>query len=195
MRGFDAALPQFEAAGAQVVGMSTDAAPALVAWSKELQLHHVLLSDFRRQVLPKYDAMVTDDKHPLFRYGKRAYFVVRADLEKVRGEYQGATLLMRQKIGSGIRVLFARDGTLFVGMTNRGWGGLSPGHGIARVRWTGKILHLRSSYALCDQSRWIRAQAVDARLWLRQLHHRPACVVTGRQPDSLRQREGNLGQR
>ena len=76
MRGFDAALPQFEAAGAQVVGMSTDAAPALIAWSKELQLHHVLISDFRRQVLPKYDAMVTDDKHPLFRYGKRAYFVI-----------------------------------------------------------------------------------------------------------------------
>ena len=76
MRGFDEALPKFEAAGAQVVGMSTDAAPALVAWSKELQLKHVLLSDFRRQVIGQYDAMVTDDKHPLFRYGKRAYFVI-----------------------------------------------------------------------------------------------------------------------
>ena len=76
MRGFDAALPQFEAAGAQVVGMSTDHVLALTAWSKELQLKHTLLSDFRRAVLPKYDAMVTDDKHPLFRYGKRAYFVI-----------------------------------------------------------------------------------------------------------------------
>ena len=72
----DAALPQFEAAGAQVVGMSTDAAPALVAWSKEMQLHHVLLSDFRRQVVPKYDAIVTDEKSPIFRYAKRAYFVI-----------------------------------------------------------------------------------------------------------------------
>jgi peroxiredoxin len=76
VRGLDAALPQFEAAGAQVVGMSTDAAPALIAWSKEMNLHHVLISDFRRQVVPKYDAMVTDDKSPIFRYAKRAYFVI-----------------------------------------------------------------------------------------------------------------------
>ena len=76
MRGFDEALPKFEAIGAQVVGMSTDAAPALVAWAKELQIKHVLLSDFRRQVIGQYDAMVTDDKHPLFRYAKRAYFII-----------------------------------------------------------------------------------------------------------------------
>ena len=76
MRDFDAALPQFEAAGAQVVGMSTDAPAALIAWSKELQLKHVLISDFRRQVVPKYDAMVTDANSPIQRYAKRAYFVI-----------------------------------------------------------------------------------------------------------------------
>ncbi len=76
MRDFDAALPQFEAAGAQVVGMSTDHAAALTAWAKEMQLKHVLISDSRRQVVPKYDAMVTDDKSPIFRYAKRAYFVL-----------------------------------------------------------------------------------------------------------------------
>ena len=76
MSGLDAALPQFEAAGAQVVGMSSDAGPALVAWAKELKLHHVLLGDFRRQVLPKYDAIFTDDKHPLYLRGKRAYYVI-----------------------------------------------------------------------------------------------------------------------
>ena len=76
MLGFDAALPQFEAAGAQVVGMSTDAAPALIAWSKEMNLHHVLLADFRRQVVAKYDALVTDDKSPIFQHAKRAYFVI-----------------------------------------------------------------------------------------------------------------------
>ena len=76
MRGFDAALPQFEAAGAQVVGMSADNVAALIAWAKELQLKHILIADFRRQVLPKYDAMVTDDKHPLYLRGKRAYFVI-----------------------------------------------------------------------------------------------------------------------
>jgi peroxiredoxin len=76
VRDFDAALPQFEAAGAQVVGMSTDHQAALVAWAKELQLKHVLVSDFRRQVVPQYDAMVTDEKSPVFRYSKRAYFVI-----------------------------------------------------------------------------------------------------------------------
>ena len=76
MTGLDAALPQFEAAGAQVVGMSSDAGPALVAWSKELKLKHTLVGDFRRQVLPKYDALVTDPNHPLFQRGKRAYYVI-----------------------------------------------------------------------------------------------------------------------
>ena len=76
MSGLDAALPQFEAAGAQVVGMSSDAGPALVAWSKELKLKHTLVGDFRRQVLPKYDALVTDPNHPLFQRGKRAYYVI-----------------------------------------------------------------------------------------------------------------------
>jgi glucose/arabinose dehydrogenase len=64
--------------------------------------------------------------------------VVRASLEKVRGEYQGAVFLFRQKIGSVCRVAFATGGTMFCGMTNRGWGGLAPADGIARVKWTGK---------------------------------------------------------
>jgi glucose/arabinose dehydrogenase len=64
--------------------------------------------------------------------------VVRTSLEKVRGEYQGAVFLFRQKIGSVVRIAFATGGTLFCGMTNRGWGGLAPADGIARMRWTGK---------------------------------------------------------
>jgi peroxiredoxin len=56
--------------------MSTDAAPALIAWAKELKIKHLLISDFRRQIVPKYDAMVTDDKSPIYRYAKRAYFVI-----------------------------------------------------------------------------------------------------------------------
>jgi peroxiredoxin len=34
------------------------------------------MSDFRRQMLPAYDALVTDDKSPIYRYAKRAYFVI-----------------------------------------------------------------------------------------------------------------------
>ncbi len=64
--------------------------------------------------------------------------VLRAQLERVRGEYQGACFLFSQRVGSADRVLFAPDGSMFVGFTNRGWGGYAPGRGLARIRWTGK---------------------------------------------------------
>lgn len=65
-------------------------------------------------------------------------YVLRAQLEKVQGEYQGAVFPFRRAVGSAVRVLFAPDGTLLAGLTERGWGGQDPGSGIARVRWTGK---------------------------------------------------------
>jgi peroxiredoxin len=58
------------------VGVSADGADTLNAFAKQHNLKHLLLSDFRRQMLPAYDAMVTDDKSPIFRYAKRAYFVI-----------------------------------------------------------------------------------------------------------------------
>lgn len=76
MAGFDAALPQFEAAGAQVVGVSGDAWQALAAWKKENGIKHLQLSDFRRQMLPAYGALVTDETSPIYRYPKRAYFII-----------------------------------------------------------------------------------------------------------------------
>jgi peroxiredoxin len=74
--GFDAALPQFEAAGAQVVGVSADAWQALAAWKTQNNIKHLQLSDFRRQMLPAYGALVTDEQSPIFRYPKRAYFII-----------------------------------------------------------------------------------------------------------------------
>ena len=69
-------MPQFEALHAQVVGVSADHPATLDNFSKQKSVHHLLLSDFRRQMLPAYDALVTDDKSPIFRYAKRAYFVI-----------------------------------------------------------------------------------------------------------------------
>jgi peroxiredoxin len=69
-------MPQFEAAGAQVVGVSADHVATLEAWSKQNKISYLLLSDFRRTMLPSYDALVTDEKSPIFRYAKRAYFVI-----------------------------------------------------------------------------------------------------------------------
>ncbi len=64
--------------------------------------------------------------------------LLRASFENVRGEQQGAVFPLLSGVGSAIRVKFASDGTLFTGLTNRGWGGLAPGQGIGRVRWTGE---------------------------------------------------------
>jgi glutaredoxin-dependent peroxiredoxin len=69
-------MPQFEAAGAQVLGVSADHAATLDAFAKQNPLKHVIAADFRRTMLPAYDAMVTDEKSPIYRYAKRAYFIL-----------------------------------------------------------------------------------------------------------------------
>jgi peroxiredoxin len=59
------------------VGVSADAHGTLVAFAKENNIHHPLLSDFpRRTMLTAYDAVITDPASPIFRYAKRAYFIV-----------------------------------------------------------------------------------------------------------------------
>ncbi len=60
--------------------------------------------------------------------------IVRTCLEKVQGEYQGAAIMFRRGIGSAVRTCFASDGTMFIGRTERGWGGQAPGDGIGRLR-------------------------------------------------------------
>ena len=56
--------------------MSADHIATLEAWGKQNKINYLLLSDFRRAMLPSYDALVTDEKSPIFRYAKRAYFVI-----------------------------------------------------------------------------------------------------------------------
>ncbi|HTO12827.1 MAG TPA: redoxin domain-containing protein, partial [Candidatus Binatia bacterium] len=69
-------MPQFEAAGAQVVGVSADHPATLEAFSKQQNLHHLLLGDFRRAMLTAYGALVTEEASPIYRYARRAYFVI-----------------------------------------------------------------------------------------------------------------------
>ena len=59
--------------------MSADHVATLEAFSKQQNLKHLVLSDFRRQMLPAYGALVTDDKSPVFRYARRAYFILDKD--------------------------------------------------------------------------------------------------------------------
>ena len=69
-------MPRFDAAGVQVVGVSTDHFLALNAWKKENGSKQLLLSDFRRQMLPAYGAMQTSEASPVYRYARRAYFII-----------------------------------------------------------------------------------------------------------------------
>lgn len=67
--------------------------------------------------------------------------VLRVVLERVGGHWQGACIPFRSGFQCGIiRVAFAPDGSLMVGMSNRGWGGRgnSP-YGLQRLSWTGAV--------------------------------------------------------
>jgi peroxiredoxin len=61
------------------VGVSADHPATLLAFANENHIKHPLLGDFRRQMLPSYGALVTDEKSPVFRYAKRAYFIIGRD--------------------------------------------------------------------------------------------------------------------
>ena len=61
------------------MGVSADHAATLEAFVKQNNTKHLLLSDFRRQMLPAWGAMETNEQSPIYRYGKRAYFVIDKD--------------------------------------------------------------------------------------------------------------------
>ncbi len=65
--------------------------------------------------------------------------IMRVVLEEVNGRYQGACIPFLEDIGSGTLPLWmTKDGNLFVGGTNRGWGsrGNKP-FSLERIQWTG----------------------------------------------------------
>ena len=65
--------------------------------------------------------------------------VMRIFLEKVNGVYQGAAFPFREGFSSGVlRMVWGKDGSMFVGMTSRGWGSTGPEpYGLQRLEWTG----------------------------------------------------------
>ena len=58
------------------MGVSADHPATLDAFTKQNGLKHLLLADFRRAILPAYGAMETNEASPIYRYGRRAYFVI-----------------------------------------------------------------------------------------------------------------------
>ncbi len=65
--------------------------------------------------------------------------VNRIFLEQVDGQYQGACFPFLSGFPAAVvRLAFAPDGSLFVGMTNRGWSSLgNRSYGLSRVNFTG----------------------------------------------------------
>ena len=159
--------------------------PASLAWTKEYQATNTTPSDTAPQEREREPAavwlpykwvrsagnLVPDTTAGKFGPFEHQFFVAeltngmvaRAQLEKVRGEYQGCCFLFRRRVGSSVRVKFAPDGTLFAGLTNRGWGGLAPSSGVARVRWTGKTpFEMKSVHLLQDGFAVALTKPVDA---------------------------------
>lgn len=65
--------------------------------------------------------------------------ISRAFMEKVNGEYQGGAVEFRNGFQSGVlRMAWGKDGSLFVGETNRGWGSAGDANdGLQRLVWNG----------------------------------------------------------
>ena len=65
--------------------------------------------------------------------------VNRVFLESVNGEYQGACFPFREGFASAVlRLAQGRDGSVFAGLSNRGWSSLgTSSYGLQRLAWTG----------------------------------------------------------
>lgn len=70
--------------------------------------------------------------------------LMRIDLEKVQGEYQGAIFNFIDPVYSGVvRNTFGPDGSLWLGETGRGWTSIGGKlFGLERVRWDGATVPL-----------------------------------------------------
>jgi azurin len=90
--------------------------------------------------------------------------IVRVCLEKVKGVYQGAAFGFREGFQSGVlRMCWGRDGSMFVGQTNRGWGSTGPdAWGLQRLVWTGVMpFEMQEVHAMPDGFEIKFTQPVD----------------------------------
>jgi cytochrome c551/c552 len=67
--------------------------------------------------------------------------IMRVFMEEVNGVHQGAALGFRSGFQSGVlRLAWAKDGSLFVGETNRGWGSAGEANqGLQRLVWNKRV--------------------------------------------------------
>ncbi len=77
----------------------------------------------------------------------------RVFLERVNGQLQGAAWLFRSGFQSGtVRFSWGKDGSLFVGETNRGWGSVGDANqGLQRLVWNNRVpFEMRTVKAMPD---------------------------------------------
>ncbi|MBX2923474.1 MAG: hypothetical protein KF746_14830 [Chitinophagaceae bacterium] len=94
------------------------------------------------------DILLYDDKGKMGPFEQQLFVgdqgqskIVRVALEKVKGIYQGVVFPFKEGFSCGIlRMKWGSDGSMLVGMTNRGWGswGTEP-FGLQQLVWNGKI--------------------------------------------------------
>ncbi|MCA9069385.1 MAG: hypothetical protein KDA84_10700, partial [Planctomycetaceae bacterium] len=91
----------------------------------------------------------------------------RVFLEKVDGEYQGACFPFRSRFASAVlRMAQGKDGSVFVGLTNRGWSSLgTAAYGLQRLVWTGKTpFEILEMKAQPDGFELVFTQPVDRKI-------------------------------
>lgn len=92
--------------------------------------------------------------------------VMRVFMEKVNGVYQGFCINYREGFQSGIlRERFGSDGSMFVGMTSRGWGSTGKDNfGLQRLVWNGLTpFEINAIHAKSDGFEITFTQAVDVK--------------------------------
>lgn len=90
--------------------------------------------------------------------------VMRVFLEKVGDGWQGACFPFRSGFSCGIvRLAWAPDGSMLVGMTNRGWGSVGPKEwGLERVVWDRRVpFEVKEMRALPDGFELVFTEPVD----------------------------------
>ncbi|MEM7390770.1 MAG: hypothetical protein AAF492_00360 [Verrucomicrobiota bacterium] len=90
--------------------------------------------------------------------------ICRVFLEKVDGEWQGACFPFREGLASAVLSLcFGRDGSLFAGLSNRGWSSLgSASYGLQRLQWSGETpFAIKEMRARADGFELILTQPVE----------------------------------
>jgi hypothetical protein len=88
----------------------------------------------------------------------------RVFLEKVDGEYQGACFPFRSRFASAVlRMAQGTDGSVFVGLTNRGWSSLgTASYGLQRLVWTGEVpFEIKEMRAMPDGFELVFTKPVD----------------------------------